>query len=87
MNFDAIREAMENNDRQEENVSKITLEVGTLSGIEKFEVNSGITVGEFKEENDLVGKKVVTEDGVILTDSTVLDESMTLLVLTPKENG
>lgn len=69
------------------NQSEVTVELITLSGVEKVTATEGMTVREFKETNGLVGKKIIDEDSNLLRDTDTIEDGMQLYVSTPKQNG
>lgn len=69
------------------NQEDVTVELITLSGVEKVTATSGMTVREFKEANGLVGKKIIAEDSNLLRDTDTIEDGMQLYVSTPKQNG
>lgn len=77
-NFDAF------NETEQETVE---VEIVTLSGIQKVEATAGMTVKEFKEQNNLVGTKIIDDDSNVLRDSDTIEDNMQIYVSTPKKNG
>lgn len=85
MDFDAISEALNTPEVEEE--EQVTVQVVSFAGQRKLEVTAGTTISELKEEYDLDGVKLVTEEGVILRDTDVIEEDMVLITSASKENG
>lgn len=72
---------------EQEVVETVTIKLGKLEGMETLEVESGMTVGEFKDSYSLSGKKLVSRTRGVLSDSDYLDEDEIIFVSTSKENG
>ena len=68
-------------------VNEFEINLITLAGRKKVTVKEGLTVKEFKEQNDLVGCKLIDEDSNILRDSDEIEEGAQIYVSKPKENG
>lgn len=69
------------------NSNEVEVELITLSGVETVKATEGMTVGEFKQANNLVGKKIIDDDSNLLRDTDTIEEGMQLYVSTPKKNG
>lgn len=73
---------------EEEVVETINIKLGRLEGVEPLEIESGITVGEFKDAYCLNGKKLVSRTRGVLSDSDCLDtDEEIIFVSTSKDNG
>lgn len=70
-----------------ESREEIEIEVVTLSGSEKKKATAGMTVGDFKKLNGLVGTTIIDEDSEVLRDDDTLEEDMQVYISTPKKNG
>lgn len=66
---------------------KLEVEIVTLSGVTKIEVTVGMTIADFKSQNNLDGYKVMDENNRILRDSDTINESQQFFVTRPKQNG
>ena len=65
----------------------VTVKLATLGNVDTLEVEAGITVAEFKENNDLDGRKLVSRTRGVLADTDVIQEDEVIFVSTAKENG
>ena len=65
----------------------VTIKLATLGNVDTLEVEAGITVAEFKENNDLDGRKLVSRTRGVLADTDVIQEDEVIFVSTAKENG
>ena len=70
-----------------ESREEIEIEVVSLSGSEKKKATVGMTVGDFKRLNGLVGTTIIDEDSDVLRDDDTLEENMQVYISTPKKNG
>lgn len=75
MDFDAL------------NQNDVTVEIVTLSGIDKVTATEGTTIKEFKEANGLVGTKLIDENSDVLRDSDTIRDGMQVFLSSPKKNG
>lgn len=66
---------------------KLEVEIVTLSGVTKIEVTDGMTIADFKTQNNLNGYKVMDENNRILRDSDTINKSQQFFVTRPKQNG
>lgn len=66
---------------------KVIIKLGKLEGMTELEVVSGMTVRDFKLENDLDGKKLVSRTRGVLQNDDILDEDEIIFVSTSKDNG
>ena len=75
MDFDAL------------NQNEVTVEIVTLAGIEKVTAEEGMSIKDFKAQNNLVGTKLIDENSDVLRDSDTVREGMQIFLSTPKKNG
>ena len=66
---------------------KVIIKLGKLEGMTELEVVSGMTVRDFKLENGLDGKKLVSRTRGVLQNDDILDEDEIIFVSTSKDNG
>ena len=59
----------------------------TLSGIQNYTIEAGMTVKEFKDAHDLDDVKIVNEDGDVMRSNDVFEEDGKYFTSTPKKNG
>lgn len=85
VDFSNINESLNREETNER--ENLTVEIITLSGVQKYEVKEGTTVEDFKNEHNLTDVKIVDEDGDVLDDDDTLEEDCQLFVSTPKKNG
>lgn len=85
VDFNRVNNALENgveNEREE-----VEIELITLSGIQNYTIEAGMTVKEFKEAHGLEDIKIVNEDGDVMRSNDVFEEDGKYFTSTPKKNG
>lgn len=75
------------NEQQTVEPEVVTVKLATLGNVDTLEVEAGTTVEEFKEDNDLEGRKLVSRTRGVLSDTDVIMEDEVIFVSTSKENG
>ena len=85
VDFNRVNNALENwvEDEREE----VEIELITLSGIQNYTIEAGMTVKEFKEAHGLEDVKIVNEDGDVMRSNDVFEEDGKYFTSTPKKNG
>lgn len=84
VDFNRVNDALENEANEAEEVK---IELITLSGIQNYTIEAGMTVKEFKEAHDLDDVKIVDEDGDVMRSNDVFEEDGKYFTSTPKKNG
>lgn len=85
VDFNRVNDALENeveNEREE-----VEIELITLSGVQNYTIEAGMTVKEFKEAHGLDDVKIVDEDGDVMRSNDVFEEDGKYFTSTPKKNG
>ncbi len=85
VDFNRVNDALEN--RVEDEKEEVKIELITLSGIQNYTIEAGMTVKEFKEAHDLDDVKIVDEDGDVMRSNDVFEEDGKYFTSTPKKNG
>ena len=65
VDFNRVNDVLENGVEDEK--EEVKIELITLSGIQNYTIEAGMTVKEFKETYDLDNVKIVNEDGDVMT--------------------
>ena len=84
VDFNRVNDALENGADEAEEVK---IELITLSGIQNYTIEAGMTVKEFKDAHDLDDVKIVNEDGDVMRSNDVFEEDGKYFTSTPKKNG
>lgn len=84
VDFNRVNDALENESNEAEEVK---IELITLSGIQNYTIEAGMTVKEFKDAHDLDDVKIVNEDGDVMRSNDVFEEDGKYFTSTPKKNG
>ena len=84
VDFNRVNDALENEANEAEEVK---IELITLSGIQNYTIEAGMTVKEFKDAHDLDDVKIVHEDGDVMRSNDVFEEDGKYFTSTPKKNG
>ncbi len=84
VDFNRVNDALENEANEAEEVK---IELITLSGIQNYTIEAGMTVKEFKDAHDLDDVKIVNEDGDVMRSNDVFEEDGKYFTSTPKKNG
>ena len=84
VDFNRVNDALENGADESEEVK---IELITLSGIQNYTIEAGMTVKEFKDAHDLDDVKIVNEDGDVMRSNDVFEEDGKYFTSTPKKNG
>lgn len=84
VDFNRVNDALENEANEAEEVK---IELITLSGIQNYTIEAGMTVKEFKEAHDLDDVKIVDENGDVMRSNDVFEEDGKYFTSTPKKNG
>lgn len=85
VDFNRVNDALENeveNEREE-----VEIELITLSGVQNYTIEAGMTVKEFKEAHNLDDVKIVNEDGDVMRSNDIFEEDGKYFTSTPKKNG
>lgn len=85
VDFNRVNDALENGVEDEK--EEVKIELITLSGIQNYTIEAGMTVKEFKEAHDLDNVKIVDEDGDVMRSDDVFEEDGKYFTSTPKKNG
>lgn len=85
VDFNRVNDALENGVEDEK--EEVKIELVTLSGIQNYTIEAGMTVKEFKEAHDLDDVKIVDEDGDVMRSNDVFEEDGKYFTSTPKKNG
>ncbi len=86
VDFREINESLENSEeRDAEDLVKV--ELITLSGLQEYEVEEGMTIKEFKEKHNLNEVKIVNEDGDVMRNNDIIECDSQFFISTPKKNG
>lgn len=86
VDFREIKESLENSgERGVEDLVKV--ELITLSGLQEYEVEEGMTIKEFKEKHNLNEVKIVNEDGDVMRNNDIIECDSQFFISTPKKNG
>lgn len=85
VDFNRVNDALEN--RVEDEKEEVKIELITLSGIQNYTIEAGMTVKEFKEAHDLDDVKIVDEDGDVMRSNDIFEEDGKYFTSTPKKNG
>lgn len=85
VDFNRVNDALENGVEDEK--EEVKIELITLSGIQNYTIEAGMTVKEFKEAHDLDDVKIVDEDGDVMRSNDVFKEDGKYFTSTPKKNG
>ena len=86
VDFREINESLENSgEREAEDLVKV--ELITLSGLQEYEVEEGMTIKEFKEKHNLNEVKIVNEDGDVMRNNDIIECDSQFFISTPKKNG
>lgn len=85
VDFNRVNDALENGVEDEK--EEVKIELITLSGIQNYTIEAGMTVKEFKEAHDLDDVKIVDEDGDVMRSNDVFEEDGKYFTSTPKKNG
>ena len=85
VDFNRVNNALENGVEDER--EEVEIELITLSGIQNYTIEAGMTVKEFKEAHDLDDVKIVDEDGDVMRSNDVFEEDGKYFTSTPKKNG
>ena len=65
----------------------VTVELVSLSEVKEIVIAKDTTIGQFKNDNELVNVKITDKDGVLLDDSDTITADTTLYVSASKRNG
>lgn len=84
VDFNRVNDVLENGADEAEEVK---IELITLSGIQNYTIEAGMTVKEFKDAHDLDDVKIVNEDGDVMRSNDVFEEDGKYFTSTPKKNG
>lgn len=79
-------ENISNRLNREETITR-KISIVTLAGVTSQDVAEGTTIREFKERNGLSDKKLVDDNGDVLTNDMVIRGDMQIYMSTPKKNG
>lgn len=85
VDFNRVNNALENGVEDER--EEVEIELITLSGIQNYTIEAGMTVKEFKEAHGLEDVKIVNEDGDVMRSNDVFEEDGKYFTSTPKKNG
>lgn len=85
VDFNRVNDALENGVEDEK--EEIKIELITLSGIQNYTIEAGMTVKEFKDAHGLEDVKIVDEDGDVMRSNDVFEEDGKYFTSTPKKNG
>ena len=85
VDFNRVNDALENGVEDEK--EEVKIELITLSGIQNYTIEAGMTVKEFKEAHDLDDVKIVDEDGDVMRSNDIFEEDGKYFTSTPKKNG
>lgn len=85
VDFNRVNDALENGVEDEK--KEVKIELITLSGIQNYTIEAGMTVKEFKEAHDLDNVKIVDEDGDVMRSNDIFEEDGKYFTSTPKKNG
>lgn len=85
VDFNRVNDALENGVEDEK--EEVKIELITLSGIQNYTIEAGMTVKEFKDAHDLDDVKIVNEDGDVMRSNDVFEEDGKYFTSTPKKNG
>lgn len=85
VDFNRVNDALENGVEDEK--EEVKIELITLSGIQNYTIEAGMTVKEFKEAHDLDDVKIVNEDGDVMRSNDIFEEDGKYFTSTPKKNG
>lgn len=85
VDFNRVNDALENGVEDEK--EEVKIELITLSGIQNYTIEAGMTVKEFKDAHGLEDVKIVDEDGDVMRSNDVFEEDGKYFTSTPKKNG
>ena len=85
VDFNRVNDALENGVEDEK--EEVKIELITLSGIQNYTIEAGMTVKEFKDAHDLDDVKIVNEDCDVMRSNDVFEEDGKYFTSTPKKNG
>ena len=85
VDFNRVNDALENGVEDEK--EEVKIELITLSGIQNYTIEAGVTVKEFKETYDLDNVKIVNEDGDVMRSNDLFEADGKYFTSTPKKNG
>lgn len=86
VDFREINDSLENAEEKDP-TDVLKVELITLSGLQEYEVEEGMTIKEFKEKHNLNDVKMVNEDGDVMRNNDIIECDSQFFISTPKKNG